>query len=296
MGAAQAAPASQRVGLHTLLQAERGLLMKRGLSLAAPVVPQRPTIALRRPPVPSVSGAYANDWARFASWCDDHDVPSIPADPRVVAWFLEAEAALGYSVMTIGHRLSAIGHVHRLRHVLPPLSHENAGVISEAMSRIRPVPGAHRARQATTRSLRIVLRTIADDTLRDARDRALLALRIAGALREAELARLSLDRITQDEDHIRIHVGRSSQAMTEQRDAIMIANDGVLRPVALLDHWIQQSGIQSGHVFRRLAGRRATEAPMTETDIVDVIRARASAAGLVYAMGPTGQGQCGDSP
>jgi hypothetical protein len=49
--------------------------------------------------------AYANDWVRFVSWCQERQVAPIAADPEIVAEFLEAEANLGYSFVTIGHRL-----------------------------------------------------------------------------------------------------------------------------------------------------------------------------------------------
>jgi hypothetical protein len=48
----------------------------------------------------------ANAWVRFVSWCQERQVAPIAADPEIVAEFLEAEANLGYSFVTIGHRLS----------------------------------------------------------------------------------------------------------------------------------------------------------------------------------------------
>ncbi len=59
---------------------------------------------------PGIRRAYAADWAAFLAWCDARSATPLPADPRVVAVFLAAEAARGMAPMTIGRRLAAIGH------------------------------------------------------------------------------------------------------------------------------------------------------------------------------------------
>src|ERR1700761_8205825 len=56
-----------------------------------------------------------------------------------------------------------------------------------AMRGVGAAGGPARPRQATTKVLQSVLRGIAGSSLKDVRDRALFALRIAGALRAASI-------------------------------------------------------------------------------------------------------------
>ena len=43
----------------------------------------------------STQRAYAGDWRRFSRWCAARGLDTLPADPRVVAVFLSAEADAG---------------------------------------------------------------------------------------------------------------------------------------------------------------------------------------------------------
>jgi hypothetical protein len=113
--------------------------------------------------VQSAEAPYANDWGRFLAWCEERQVAPIAADPEVVAEFLEAEAALGYSSMIISHRLAAIGHMHRRHRALPPLLHKNGGVIRRTMARVGPVRSVQRPLQATTKVLQNILQSIVEE-------------------------------------------------------------------------------------------------------------------------------------
>ena len=69
---------------------------------------------------PGTRRAYAADWRGFLAWCDPRRATPLPADPRLVAVFLAAEAARGCAPSTIGRRLAAIGHAHLQHGLLPP--------------------------------------------------------------------------------------------------------------------------------------------------------------------------------
>ncbi len=57
--------------------------------------------------------AYDSDWRRFSAWCFARQFESLPADPRVVAVFLSAEAEAGAAPLTADRRLAAIRWMHR---------------------------------------------------------------------------------------------------------------------------------------------------------------------------------------
>jgi site-specific recombinase XerD len=223
--------------------------------------------------------AYANDWVRFVSWCQERQVAPIVADPEIVAEFLEAEADLGYSSVTISHRLAAIGHMHRRHRALPPLLHENGGVIRRTLARVGSVHDVRRPLQATTKVLQNILRSISEDSLEGTRDRAILALRIAGAFRMSELSKLSVHQTNRDRDKLEISLGGWGSYRSARRNVLTLSDDAVVRPVALLDIWLAQSEVRSGRIFRQVTGNHATGGPMTEYHIAEVIQNRALAAG-----------------
>ena len=105
----------------------------------------------------STQRAYASDWRRFAQWCAVRHVETLPADPRVVAVFLAAEAELGAAPMTVGRRLAAIGWMHRRAGLQPPQAREGAAAILEVVAGIRrshggaPGPQAGRRRRRAAR-------------------------------------------------------------------------------------------------------------------------------------------------
>jgi site-specific recombinase XerD len=232
----------------------------------------------------TAGAAYANDWVRFVSWCQERQVAPIAADPEIVAEFLEAEANLGYSFLTISHRLTAIGHMHRRHRALPPLLHENGGVIRRTMAQVGSVHSVHRPLQATTKVLQNILHSISEDSLEDTRDRAILALRIAGAFRMSELAKLSIHQTNRDGDKLEIYLGGWGSSRSGRRNVLTFSDNTVVRPVALLDIWLAQSEVQSGRLFRQVTGNHATGAPMTEYHIAEVIQSRALAAGYDWEV------------
>lgn len=224
-----------------------------------------------------LDSAYANDWARFQSWCEARQFASIVAQPEIVAEFLEAESTHGYSFKTISHRLAAIGYMHRRNRALPPLLQKSGSAIRVTLARIGSDQVAPHSLQATTTILRNILETIYDDTLEAARDRALLALKIAGAFQMSELAALSLSKISWQGKQLNILLG-GGHPKSGRRSALTIIDDTVFRPVKLLEDWLAQSKIQTGKLFRHVCGGILCN-PMTKHDVSEAIQLRALTAG-----------------
>jgi site-specific recombinase XerD len=68
--------------------------------------------------------AYRSDFQLFRSWCETKHVPALPAAPETVAAFLASEATRGVKPSTIGRRLAAIRHAHKLTGHEPPTNSE----------------------------------------------------------------------------------------------------------------------------------------------------------------------------
>jgi hypothetical protein len=157
--------------------------------------------------------------------------------------------------------------------------HGSADVIARTSVRVAPGHGARRPLQAATKVLQTILQSVSEDSLEGARDRALLALRIAGAFRMLELAKLSVEQIRRDGDRLEISLGGWGSRRSARRNLLTVLDDAVVQPVALVDIWLAGSDVRSGRLFRQVRRNRATDAPMTEHHVAEAIQNRAFAAG-----------------
>ncbi|NPD69782.1 site-specific integrase (plasmid) [Lichenicola cladoniae] len=229
----------------------------------------------------STRSAYAQDWRVFVTWCVARTLEPLPADPRAVAVFLASEAARGCAPMTIGRRLAAIGHVHRQHGLQPPQGREGAAAIVEVMAGIRRSHGKPPARKSAADAdvMRDLLRAIVGDDIRSVRDRALLAIGMAGAFRRSELVALQVAQITREARGLRVQFGRTKTDQDGSGQVIAIPYGRRIRPVQLLEAWLAQTGISEGFVFRKLKGGAATDQPMSDRAVARVVQARVAAAG-----------------
>lgn len=229
----------------------------------------------------STRRAYATDWQAFTAWCDARSKPALPADPHVVAVFLASEAARGCAPMTIGRRLAAIGYTHRQHGMQPPQQRESAAAILEVVAGIRRSHGKPAARKSAADAdvMRDMLRAIAGDDIRSVRDRALLAFGMAGAFRRSELVALQLGQITREPRGLRVQFGCTKTDQDGVGQVIAIPDGRRIRPVQLLDDWLERAGITDGFVFRKLKARAATDKPMSDRAVARVVQARVAAAG-----------------
>ena len=144
--------------------------------------------------------AYRAAVARFTHWCAAHRQTALPASPDTVAAFLAAEAGRGLAVNTLWLRHAALRYLHLLAGYPPPTA---SPLVSATFAGIRR---AHRRplRKKTALMLdplRAAVQQI-PGTLPGLRDRALILVGFAAALRPSELARLDIAALTRHEDGI----------------------------------------------------------------------------------------------
>jgi site-specific recombinase XerC len=132
--------------------------------------------------------AYKADWSHFATFCERHDLPSMPAAPETIGLYMTALAESGYRASTIQRRLSALREAHRIRGHQLDTAHP---AVRDVWRGIRNAIGAHRQPKAPViaAELLAMLGTLSDD-LTGKRDKALLLFGFASALRRSELVGL----------------------------------------------------------------------------------------------------------
>jgi len=151
--------------------------------------------------------AYRSDFGLFRSWCEMRHVSALPATPQTVAAFLAAEANRGSKPSTIGRRLAAIRYAHKLASHEPPT---NSEVVKATLRGIRRTANNAPARKTPATADRIVAmvnKTGSDP--KGLRDRALLLLGFAGALRRSELVALNVEDLQFCEGGLRVTIRKS---------------------------------------------------------------------------------------
>jgi site-specific recombinase XerD len=244
--------------------------------------------------------AYRSDWRLFGAWCAENGYSPLPAAPATVAAFLTLLAEAGFAPRetdgmkharapvplgraTIGRRLAAIVFAHRAAGLEPPTSQPDAARLDRAMRAIRrdkrgDLPGRKRAADGDV--LRDMLRAVAGETMRAHRDRALLAIGMAGALRRSELVAITVGRVTEDARGLLIRIPSSKTDQEGQGHVVAIPDGRRLEPVRHYRAWLTAAGIADGPVFRKLTPQgRLTDKAMSAQGVALVVKAAAAAAG-----------------
>ena len=155
--------------------------------------------------------AYRADWADFTAWCDDRGVVALPARTKTVALYVAARSD-ALALATLRRRLAAINQAHAARgHDKPartteePLHSVWAGLVremSQQQDQAAPILIEDlRAIVAATRAI--------DNEMLALRDRALLLVGWAGALRRSEIAALEMRDVRVGPDGLVLTVRRS---------------------------------------------------------------------------------------
>jgi site-specific recombinase XerD len=195
--------------------------------------------------------AYRAAVARFCDWCAIHGRTALPAAPETVAVFLAAEARAELAVNTLRLRHAAIRYLHLLAGYPPPTA---AAVVSTTFAGIKR---AHR-RPLNKKTALVLDRLLSaiqaiPETLPGLRDRALLLVGFAAALRPSEIARLTLEQLTRHPDGIELFLPWRKNDQDARGTKLWLPQGRTdLCPVKALDAWLDAAAIADGPLFRRI--------------------------------------------
>lgn len=230
--------------------------------------------------------AYAADWAHFSAWCAERSLPALPAAPATLALYLTDLAdpsepgQAPRKVSTIQRRLSGIVFYHRAANHDSPADNRAVRAVLRGIRRAKGAPAVEK-QPATTPIMRAMLAPLGAD-LRGRRDRALLLVGFAGALRRAELVAL----LVQD-----AQLTREGLVLTIRRSKTDQAGQGIIRgiaygsnpatcPVRALQAWLEQTGLREGPLFRSLRHGRLQPRGLDGRDVARIVKRAATLAGL----------------
>jgi integrase len=232
---------------------------------------------------PETLRAYRTGWAHFETWCRGQNLPALPALPETVAGYLVSLAPTHVRA-TLSKRLSAIGQYHQLAG--HPFSVKDP-VIRHTLRGIHRQHGRPAVRSAalTTVEIQKLVATCGPKAV-DVRDRALLLLGYAGALRRSELVGVQREHLTFTKDGLQLLIPRSKTDAAGEGAEVGIPF-GAKRetcPVRAMEAWLRLSGTAFGPVFRKVSMWQTVENRGLHPDAVrQILQRRAELAGLVVS-------------
>ena len=226
--------------------------------------------------------AYESDWRIFAAWCHSVDQPALPASPHTVALFLAAQAQLGHAPATLDRRRAAIRLMHMGAKVASPHDALEVDEVLRGIRRAWKQPPRQKA-PAIDAEVQRLADAVEPQTRQGMRDRALVLLGFAGALRRSELVAFDVEHLEQHPEGLTLKIASSKTDQEGEGQTIAIPRvpDSVYCPVQAVLDWVVVAEITSGALFRRMyRGDTVGRARLTDQSVALVIKRLALQGGL----------------
>jgi site-specific recombinase XerD len=230
--------------------------------------------------------AYRADLAHFAAFCEQQHVPALPATPATVAAYLASLADAGFKPATMSRRLAAISKAHSAANLDSPTGMQHA-VVKEVWAGIRRTLGtAQTAKAAATADyLKKMLQQVPDSFV-GLRDRALLLVGFAAALRRSELVALTVEDVQFVPEGMVLTIRRSKtdQEGAGQKVAVMLGQQVETCPVRSLRAWLLAADLHTGPLFRAVDRWGHVRKALTDQVVALLVKKYAERAGLDPAV------------
>lgn len=230
---------------------------------------------------PNTLRAYRADLAHFSAWCRSVGEPELPATPATVAVYV-ARLAEDRKTSTIQRRLVAISQVHKAMGLESPTAHPAVRAVLKGVLRSKGSAPSQKAALGTAELRALLARTPA--TLIGVRDRAVLLLGFAAALRRAEIVALDVADVSLiPEQGLIVHVRRSKTDGEGRGTEIAVPHGKRPEtcPVLAVRSWLQKTTLTEGPLFRPIRkGSKPTDQRLSDRAVARVVQRYAHEAGL----------------
>lgn len=233
--------------------------------------------ALRR--AVNTRAGYAADWRLFTRWCKEQGCESLPATSQTVLLYSHAQLEGGKKVSTAIRYLSAINSYHHAAGEPAPAT-TDAWQFLFAIKRMRGEQPVQKA-AISVDELRLMV-SAQPQTPRGLRDRAVLTLGFASALRRSTLAALALDEVEFRSEGLVLTIRKEKQDRKGEGRVVGIApgKNPDTDPCRNLVHWLSQRGARPGPLFCPVYQGHVVLRQMQPAAIARIVKDAARAVGL----------------
>ncbi|WP_051092005.1 site-specific integrase [Hoeflea sp. 108] len=246
--------------------------------------------------------AYAADWKHFGNWLDRQGFTPLPPDPELVGLYITACAsgsasarstaaeATGHkdAVSTIERRLSSLTWNYAQRGLALDRKHRAIATVMTGIRNAHAQPP--RQKEAILpEDLIAMLETLDRASLRGLRDRAMLLVGFAGALRRSEIVGLDCGRDQTEDGRGWIEFFPNKGLLVTLRGKtgwreveIGRGSSDATCPVIALGTWLEFARIAHGPLFRRVTGQGKKVGPdrLNDQEVARLVKRAALAAGV----------------
>jgi site-specific recombinase XerD len=225
--------------------------------------------------------AYESDLADFCAWARARELTCLPASAETVSLYV-ADLAPRVKPATIRRRLASISAYHKAAGYESPTSH---GVVKAVATGVRRTLGVAQAQKdaLSVDDLRRMI-VVSGSSLLGVRDRALLLIGFAGALRRSEIVALTVEDVKFEHEGVSLTLRRSKTNQEGETEIVPVlyGSDPATCPVRNLRAWIDAAGITSGPIFREVYKARGTvgEVALSDRMVAVIVKRLAKRAGL----------------
>jgi integrase len=225
--------------------------------------------------------AYRSDWEHYTMWCALCGLQALPAEASTVCLYLTAHAGQ-LKVSTLRRRLACISQAHRAAGVETPTAAASVRAVWAGISRAHGAP-PRRKTPLVVEAMRQVLDQL-DYSPRGQRDRALLLICWAGALRRSEVCALRTgDVVIEDRGAIvTVRRGKTDQVGEGRAVGIPFGRRPEYCPVRSYQRWASHLRGRNVPVFVALDPQdRPGPKPLADRHVARLVKRVCDAAGLV---------------
>lgn len=201
-----------------------------------------------------------------------------------MATYLASLALAGKADSTIGRHLAAIGWKHRQDGLVAPVQRDERMVIADTLAGIRREQRARpNARKAAIYASELAAMIAAADGqgTRTIRDRAIMALGLAAALRRSELVALERRDVELVDKGLKLTLRQSKTDQKGEGQVIAVPAGRTLKPVERFKAWLVVRGSSAGPLFYQIDPQgRLTDQPMSDRSIARLIQKYAARVGI----------------
>jgi site-specific recombinase XerD len=233
--------------------------------------------------------AYKSDWEHFSAWCMRHERRALPAAVETVGLYL-GSIVDSYTLATIERRLASISSMHKEKNHESPASVSSGPLRNVWRGIVRDKSRQQdKAQPLMVEDLRLIVQNLPRKesgglTLSSLRDRSILLVGWAGALRRSEIVGLTfedLDFVPGEGVNIFIARSKTDQEGEGLLKGIPYGTHPDTCPVTALRTWLQAADIDNGPVFRRFyRGGSIGKTALTPQYVSIILKEHAERVGL----------------
>jgi len=231
----------------------------------------------------STRETYACGWRQWEHWCWGRGIQPLRAAPEAIAAFLTERAEAGVHFTTLDCYCSGIAYRHRQEGLADPTADLLVRRVRRGLRRILGVAPIRQAHPLTVAELSQIVTSIDTDDGKDLRDRAILLLGYASAMRPGEISALDVEDIQRKPTGVLIRIRRSKTDPDAQGQLVGVARgeNRLTDPIRALDAWLNVRPSAPGALFTRVLYRRhPTSERLGPRAISRTVQERANAAGF----------------